>query len=190
MHATGLTATASGPTSSPWEIEAPWASGDSERPPVDRAHTESRLRATVDPRGAFVAVTSLLLVAACFLPYYKVSAAGTSGSVTFTVIAHHFGAWRLAILALAGICVLAGIINSTLRVGMSGAVAVLLAMRLLALGQLALWIVALVDKSSKDVIPVLAAPGSFTTKVTWVAFAAVALAVVALSGSLASIGRR
>jgi len=191
MQATGIPVATSGPASSPWETEVPWTSGDTMtlggRSPGRPA---SRLRATVDPRGAFVAIAGILLAAACFLPYYKVAPLGASTSVSYTVIAHQFGAWRVAILAVAVLCVPVGIVDSALRVGMTGAVAALITMRLLALAQLGLWIVALLDKTSHGVIPALAAPGSYTTKVTWVAIAALAFAAVALASSLASLGRR
>ncbi len=191
MQATGIPVATSGPASSPWETEAPWAKGDTMT--VGGHHPgrpAGRLRATVDPRGAFVAIGGLLLVAACFLPYYKVSGPGGSASVSYTVIAHQFGAWRVAILAVAVLCVLVGLLNSALRVGVTGAVAVFITMRLLAVAQLGLWVAALLDKQSHGVIPAVAPPGSYTTKLTWVAIAAVAISVIALAGSLASLGRR
>jgi len=144
----------------------------------------------VDPRGAFVAIAGVLLVAACFLAYYKVAQVGAPTPDSYTVLAHQFGAWRVAILVVAVLGVLVGSLNSALRVGMTGAVAVFITMRLLALAQLGLWIAALLDKTSHGVIPASAAPGSYTTTVTWVAYAALALSGIALAGSLSSLGRR
>ena len=134
----------------------------------------------------FVAVASLLLVGACFLPYYRLYSPRGVLTVSFTVIDHSFGQWRLAIVVVSALCVVIGIVNSALRVGMSGAVTVFFAMRVLVLCQLGLWIAALVDRTWHGGALATGA----TIKLTWVAYAAVVLAVVALGGASASIGKR
>ena len=192
VPATGIPETRPRPSASPWASEDPWRDADRVTFGSRRPIRSTGLRATVDPRGAFVAVLSLLLVAACFLPYYRVTVirgSGSSASTTFTVMAHAFGTWRLCFVVVAGLCVITGIVNSALRVGHSGAVAVFFVMRILVVGQLGLWIAAAADRSSKLALGVPAGVVT-TTTVTWLAIVAIGLALGAVGGSLASIGRR
>jgi|GEM_PF-4398589 len=186
MRATGVPEAKHSASSSPWEAESPWAGTDDLGVGGRTRRSSGVLRATVDPRGAFVAGLSLVLVGACFLPYYKVSVAGTVVA-KFTVIDHAFGSWRVAILAVSGLCVVIGILNSALRVGKRGAVTVFFTMRVLVLCQLGLWIAAMVDRTWHGlVVP----PGITSTSLTWVAIVAVAVAVGALGGSVAAMGTR
>lgn len=182
----GLPQTRHGANASPWESESPYSSSHQNQPTARSTASTSVLKATVDPRGAFVAVASLLLVGACFLPYYRLYSPRGVLTVSFTVIDHSFGQWRLAIVVVSALCVVIGIVNSALRVGMSGAVTVFFAIRVLVLCQLGLWIAALVDRTWHGGALATGA----TIKLTWVAYAAVVLAVVALGGALASIGKR
>jgi hypothetical protein len=144
------------------------------------------LRRSVDPRGAFVAVLCLLLLMACYLPYYRVAVPGSTtdvGSHTFTVMAGTFGAWRVAIPSIAALSVIFGIVNSILRAGSRGAVGTFVVMRLLVLADIGLWALAAVYHHDQGPL------ASLPTSVTWVSWAAVVVAVMALLGSLASMGK-
>jgi len=181
----------SGTPTPPGHTARPWGDADfSEGSPliVSQQSTSSGvLKAKVDPRGGFAAVLSLLLVGACFLPYYMFTPSAVNLPVTnATVLDHAFGPWRIAILVVAVLCVLVGIVNSVLRVGVRGAVGVFFALRVLALAQLALWVVALIDRSWSGVVPL--APGA-SVSVTWVAYVAVLVAFATLGGSVASLGK-
>jgi hypothetical protein len=151
------------------------------------------LRRAVDRRGAFVTVCSLLLLLGCTLPYYRVTATGSgvlSSPLLYKVVDSAFGSWRAGIPVLAIAAALVGIVNSLLRVGAPGAVGVLAALRLMALGQLGLWVlVAVAHTPGNTTFGVGALGTSPTVSVTWVAWAAVATAAAALAGSFASMGR-
>lgn len=154
--------------------------------PRSRGRIPVGLRRPVDPRGAFVAVLCLLLLMACFLPYYRVGVQGSTtdvGSHTFTVMAGVFGAWRVAIPSIAALSVVFGIVNSILRAGSRGAVGTFVVMRMLVLVDIGLWVVAAVYHHDQGPL------ASLATSVTWVAWAAMVVAVIALLGSLASMGK-
>ncbi len=149
--------------------------------------SRERLATRVDFRGIFVAGVSVLLLPACFLTYYSLQGATRSGvgvHATFTVVAQAFGSWRVVILYLAGLCVVIGVVNSLLPVAAAGAVTVFVALRLAVVAQLAVWIVAAVERT-----PTTPA-GAPAAAVTWVAWAAIGVALVAVLGSLASMAKR
>ncbi len=146
-----------------------------------------RLATRVDFRGIFVAGVSLLLLPACFLSYYSLQGATRSGvgvHATFTVLAQAFGSWRVVIPYLAALCVVIGVVNSLLPVAATGAVTVFVTLRVAVVAQLAVWIVAAVERTPT------APAGAPAAAVTWVAWAAIAVAVVAVLGSLASMAKR
>jgi hypothetical protein len=152
----------------------------------NRAPASGRHRQSVDARGIFVATTSALLVAACFLPYYTVTG-GTALQTTYTVIAHQFGEWRLALLGVAVVTVVVGIANSILRVGQRGAVGVFFTLRFLVIIQLALWIAVIFVH---HFVYVTSIPSALEVSVTvsWVAYAGAAVALVGVAGSVSSMG--
>ena len=145
----------------------------------------------MDERGVFVAVFSTLLLVACSLPYYRVTAIGgvpLTEPRTFTVVDAVFGGWRVALLLVAVATVLLGVGTSLLRVGSRGAVGVLSLLRFAALVQLPLWVLVAVDRQVQGTSPDAQALGaSPTVALTWVAWAAMAAAAVALAGSFASM---
>ena len=109
-----------------------------------------RLATRVDFRGIFVAGVSLLLLPACFLSYYSLQGATRSGvgvHATFTVLAQAFGSWRVVIPYLAALCVVIGVVNSLLPVAATGAVTVFVTLRVAVVAQLAVWIVAAVERT-------------------------------------------
>jgi hypothetical protein len=141
----------------------------------------------MDFRGVFVGGVSALLLPACFLTYYTVQGATRSGlgvHATFTVVAHAFGSWRIVIPCLAGLGLVLGVVNSLLPVAASGAVTVFVALRVTVAAQLAVWIVAAIQRTPKT------PPGAPAAGVTWVAWAAIGIALVAVLGSLASMAKR
>ncbi len=148
-------------------------------------------RRAFDQRGPFVAACSALLLVACFLPYYRVA---TLAGVplpqprTFTVVDSVFGGWRAALPLVAVVALGLGVTNSLLRVGSRGAVGILSLLRFVALIQLGLWILVMVERHVVGTGPVAASLGAKpTVALTWVAWAAVAAAAVALAGSFASM---
>lgn len=145
----------------------------------------------LDQRGAFVAAFSAFLLVACFLPYYRVATVGgipLNQPRTFTVIDSVFGGWRIALAMVAVVALGLGTTNSILRVGSRGAVGILSLLRFVALIQLGLWILVMVDRQVESTGPVGASLGANpTVALTWVAWAAVAAAAVALAGSFATM---
>ena len=147
------------------------------------------LRRSADPRGAFVVVVSLVLIGACFVPYYNVPATLTaSGETHLRVIATAMGAWRLVIPAVCVLTAAIGIANSALRVGQRGAVGVFVLLRLSVLAQLALWIIPIFVTKVYDTPPGVA-PTSNGVTVGWVAYSCAAVAAVAVIGSFAAMGK-
>lgn len=148
----------------------------------------SALLARLDPRGIFVAVVSALLLPACALTYYNVPGVtrlGKKVTPTYTVIAHAFGSWRVLLPVLAGLAIVVGIVNAFMQVAAPGAVTVFVALRLVVIAQLGLWVLAAVQRT-----PHGAAFGSGgIVTVTWVAWAAIGIAAVAVLGSFASMGK-
>jgi hypothetical protein len=145
----------------------------------------------LDQRGAFVAVFSAFLLIACFIPYYRVgSIAGIplNQPRSFTVVDSVFGGWRIVLPMVAVVALGLGTTNSVLRVGSRGAVGILSLLRFVALIQLGLWILVMVDRQVASSGPVGASLGANPTiALTWVAWAAVAAAVVGLAGSFATM---
>lgn len=138
-----------------------------------------------------MAVFSAFLLVACFLPYYRVAAIGgvpLSQPRTFTVIDSVFGGWRVAVPIVAVVALGLGTTNSILRVGSRGAVGLLSLLRFVALIQLGLWVLVMVDRQVASTGSVGASLGAKPTiALTWVAWAAVAAAAVALAGSFATM---
>jgi hypothetical protein len=132
----------------------------------------------------FVAAVGLVLVAACFMPYYTVSGAAAGVSTTHTVLDHTLGTWRLSILAVAALTVAVGVANSILRVGQPGAVGVFFLLRFAVLVQLGLWVAVIFLHHFSG-----ASTTGTTVTVGWVAYSAAAVALVGLAGSLASMGK-
>ncbi|MHB8219369.1 MAG: hypothetical protein ACYDHU_03480 [Acidimicrobiales bacterium] len=144
------------------------------------------LKRSVDARGVFVAAIGLVLLGACFLPYYTVSGGvGTQG--TFTVMNHAFGQWRLVLPALAVVTVVVGIANSVLRVGERGAVGVFYALRFVVLAQLALWVVVIFVHHFFEVTSGPRLPPVSVT-VGWLAYTAAAVSLVGVAGSVSTMG--
>jgi hypothetical protein len=148
-------------------------------------------RRAFDQRGPFVAACSALLLVACFLPYYRVaSIAGVplSQPRTFTAMDSVFGGWRAVLPLVAVVALGLGVTNSLLRVGSRGAAGILSLLRFVTLVQLGLWILVMVERHVVGTGPVAASLGAKpTVALTWVAWAAVTAAVVALAGSFASM---
>jgi len=145
------------------------------------------LRRSVDGRGVFVAAVGLVLLGACFLPYYTVSY-GLGAQTTYTVMDTALGVWRLLLPAVAAATVVVGVANSMLRVGQKGAVGVFYALRFLVLGQLVLWIVPIVVHHLRATSSVAGGAAADVT-VGWLAYSGAAVALVALAGSLSSMGK-
>jgi hypothetical protein len=166
------------------EIAASQRRSASRRPPTG-------FRRPVDPRGAFVAALSVLLLVACLLPYYRVIPAGSAGlasPVHYQVVAGAFGAWRAVLPAVAGAGVVIGVANWLMRATTRGAVLVFVTLRLLTLAQLGLWVLVAIDRMTTrglkaEIHGTLVSP---SVTVTWVAWAAIAVAVAAMAGSFAS----
>lgn len=148
-------------------------------------------RRAVDQRGAFVAVFSIFLLVACFLPYYRITAIGgvpLSAPRSFTVVDAIFGGWRAVLPVMAVATLVLGITSSILRVGSHGAVGIVSLLRFLALVQLGLWVLVAVDRQVSGTGPVAASLGANpTVALTWVAWATIAAAAVGLAGSFASM---
>lgn len=169
-----------------WTSESTFAS----RRRVPSSRPDKGFHRAVDPRGAFVAVFCLLILLACVLPYYRAVGPGgvvAVGGPTLRVASAAFGSWRAVLPAIAVVTAAFGVADSVLRVGSRGAVGVLAALRLLALAQLGLWI--LVAFFHPVPVASRAAVGAEVT-VTWVAWAAIAAAAIALAGSFASMSRQ
>jgi len=141
---------------------------------------------TFDPRGLFVAVMSALLLGACFLPYYRVLLTVGTGSITaeYKVVDNLYGSWREVLPAIAALCILIGLVNTALRVNRKGAVTAYFTLRVVAVAQLGLWIFVFVDRTSKARVPLDA---TVHTTVTWVGYAAIAVAAIALAATFAII---
>jgi hypothetical protein len=140
----------------------------------------------VDTRGIFVGGVSVLLLPACFVTYYTLQ--GTTGSgrrvhATFTVVAQVFGSWRIVIPLVSVVCAAVGIMDGFTPVAARGAVTIFVILRVAVVGQLALWIVAIVDRTPTTPM------GAPQAGVTWVAWASIGVAAVAVLGSLASMAR-
>lgn len=146
-----------------------------------------RFRRAADPRGAFVAVLSLVLLGACFVPYYTLTPGlGDSVRQTTTVIDHAFGGWRLVIPAVSALTALIGIVNWVLKVGQRGALSVFVVLRIAVLLQLGVWVLPIFFHRYAG--PVVGA-GAPVVSVGWVAYSAATVAFVAVAGSSASLGR-
>ena len=128
---------------------------------------------------------------ACLLPYYRVIPAGSAGlasPVHYQVVAGAFGSWRAVLPAVAGAGVVIGVANWLMRATTRGAVLVFVTLRLLTLAQLGLWVLVAIDRMTTrglkaDIHGTLISP---SVTVTWVAWAAIAVAVAAMAGSFAS----
>lgn len=138
-----------------------------------------------------MALFSVFLLVACFLPYYRVTAIGgvaLSEPRTFTVVDAVFGGWRIVLPVMAVATLVLGITNSVLRVGSHGAAGIVSLMRLLALIQLGLWVLVAVERRVSGTGPVAASLGANpAVALTWVALATIAAAAVALAGSFATM---
>jgi hypothetical protein len=148
--------------------------------------SQKRMATRVDYRGIFVSGISVLLLPACLLTYYNllgVTRSGVAVHATFTVVAQAFGSWRIVIPGLAALCVVIGVVDSLLPVAATGAVTVFVALRLAVLAQLAVWIVAAVERTPTT--PAHAPAASLT----WVAWVAIGVASIAVLGSLASMAK-
>lgn len=172
-----------GASASPWSA-ADYRWEDSTFAGRQRRASAGRMQRTADARGAFVVVVSLLLVAACFVPYYNVSRT-FNGSLHMTVANHALGQWRVAIPAVCILTALVGVVNSILRVGQTGAVAVFFVLRLLVFAQLGAWVVPIVLKK----IPTSVTPHPPTLTFGWAAYVCIGVALIAVFGSFASIGK-
>jgi len=151
---------------------------------ADSART--RLLEHMDGRGIFVSGASVLLLPACLLTYYALDGVTRSGRhvhATLTVVASAMGSWRVAIPILAGLCVVAGVIDAFLPVAASGAVTVFVILRVAVVAQLGVWILTAVLRT-----PTVPA-GSPAASVTWVAWVAIGVAAIGVLGSLASKAR-
>jgi hypothetical protein len=156
-----------------------------------RAQSSRGIRRSVDPRGAFVVLVSLVLVAACFGPYYTVPGGilGSAHSQTFAVISGTFGSWRIVI---PGVCVLTaaiGILNSILRVGQRGSVLVFFLMRVMVFCQLAVWLAPIFVHHYVGTVPHSATLPDATVGVGWYGYSCGAVAFVAIAGSMATMGK-
>jgi hypothetical protein len=178
------------PRRSPWDNEDYWAQQElfagNKRPP----RISATRRAALDPRGAFVALTSAVVLISTGFAWYKVAAAvpGADGpnSVerSVTLFAHGYGQWRSFIPALAGVAVVAGVTNWLLRPGDRGALFVFVTLRLAALCLVGLTIAAMVVHAPRA--SDLSARLVFSSSVLWPVWVAVGASVVGFVGSLAS----
>ncbi len=157
---------------------------------VDQSEFSGQLRRSVDARGAFVALVSLVLVSACFVPYYTVPGAimGTVGSGHLPVVSHLMGSWRLVIPAVCILTVLVGIANSLLRVGHRGAVGVFVLLRVVVFVQLGVWVLPIFEKTVYKP-PSGLPPTSVGVAVGWVAYSCALIAAVGIVGSFAAMGK-
>ncbi len=156
----------------------------------DHREAPAALRRTIDPRGAFVVVVSVVLVVASFLPRYYLIPPLLVGSDKSQqpVVSHLMGSWRLLIPAVCIVTALVGIANSALRAGQRGAVGFFIALRLMVFVQLAMWVIPIFERTVVKTPPGIAATSKGVT-VGWFAYSAVSVAAVAVIGSFAVMAK-
>ena len=154
--------------------------------------TRRTLRGPVDSRGVFVSLASAVVLGATFLPWYEVTPPSTlSGRAIsaltgpLTILDHGFGGWRYAIPIVALLAIVVGVADALIRAGQRGALLSFVVLRIIVLAQLGLVIAAIVARTPDG----LGHGMTFVVGVRWPVWGALAAAVVAAGGSLASSGR-
>lgn len=132
-----------------------------------------------------VSAASALLLGACFLPWYVLTAAGSPtalGDPLVSILDAPFGGWRMAIPLVAAVAVVCGIFDALLRADAPGAMASFIALRALVLAELALVVLALVSRTPNGAAGAL----GVATSLHWPAWGALGCAIVAVGGSFAA----